>query len=163
MPIKRLLALAERLGADVPFFIFGGSAVARGIGEKLETAKNLPEANIMLVNPGFGVATANVYKKLRFPLTKKQKINRILKLLKAKAPLHEWGALMFNRLEEVVLAEHPEIGRIKQIFKSHGFRMRMSGSGSTVFGVVPDIKSAEKLLPELEEFGWKSWVVKTIA
>ena len=160
---KKLLSLAKKLGADVPFFVIGGSAVARGIGEKLTRVKNLAPAYVLLVNPGFGIATAKVYKKLRFPLTKKQKINRILKLLKHRAQFQEWAGLMFNRLEEAVLKDYPEIGRIKEVFKFHGYSSLMSGSGSTVFGLIGDKKAAEKLKPEFERLGCKSWMVKTIA
>jgi 4-diphosphocytidyl-2-C-methyl-D-erythritol kinase len=117
----------------------------------------------LLVNPGFGVATAGVYKKLRFPLTKKQKINRILRLLKGGKPPAKWGGFMFNRLEEAVLPENPDIKRIKEFLGERGCHSLMSGSGSTVFGVAPDAETGERLRLELKKFGWKSWLVKTIA
>jgi 4-diphosphocytidyl-2-C-methyl-D-erythritol kinase len=159
---EKLLAIAEQLGSDVPFFLFGGSSIARGKGEKLEKLRKIQNANILLVNPGFGVATKTVYKNLRFPLTKKQKINRILGLLKGSRPQAQWGKAMFNRLEEVVLPMYPEIGRIKDIFNSHGCSCLMSGSGSTVFGIVRDRKIGLKIKSLFDKSGYKSWLVKTI-
>jgi len=163
LPENRLLALAGTLGADVPFFVSGGTAVARGIGEKLINVRDLRPCLILLVNPGFGVATKQVYNNLRFPLTKKQKINKILRLLKGKKTPQEWGKSMFNRLEEAVLPEYPEIVRIKQVFKQHGCDSLMSGSGSSVFGIVRTKTIAESIRPDLKRSGWKSWLVRTIA
>jgi 4-diphosphocytidyl-2-C-methyl-D-erythritol kinase len=159
---EKLLEIAEKLGSDVPFFVFGGAALVRGKGEKLEKLKKIEAASLLLVNPGFGVATKTVYKSLRFPLTKKQKINRILELLKASKPPAQWGKEMFNRLEEAVLPVYPEIGRIKDIFKAHGCDCLMSGSGSTVFGIVPGRKIGLKIKAVFDNSGYKSWLVKTI-
>ena len=163
LPEKKLLDISKKLGADVPFFIRGGAAVARGIGERLESLENIEPARILLANPGFRIATKQVYNNLRFPLTKKQKINRILKLLRAWAPPQEWGKLMFNRLEEAVLTRHPEISRAKKILESCGFNSIMSGSGSTVFGVLSAGKTGKKAVSALKRHGWKCWLVKTIA
>jgi 4-diphosphocytidyl-2-C-methyl-D-erythritol kinase len=157
-----VLALAKKLGADVPFFIMGGTAVARGIGEKLKKLKSLKDTGFLLVNPGFGISTKEVYNSLRFPLTRKQKINRITKQLNASAPSKKWGGMMFNRLEEAVLPKHPEIGRIKAIFTSYGYYSLMSGSGSTVFGVIESKKHAGKLERQFKKYGWKCWFVKAI-
>lgn len=160
---EKLLEIAEKLGSDVPFFLFGGTAIARGKGEKLEKLTKIQNANILLVNPGFGVATKTVYKNLQFPLTKKQKINRILGLFKGSGPQAQWGNAMFNRLEDVVLPMYPDIRRIKDIFKSHGCSCLMSGSGSTVFGIMPDKKIGLKIKAVFDKSGYKSWLVKTIS
>ena len=100
--------------------------------------------------------------KLKRDLTKKQKINRILGLLKGSGPRAQWGKAMFNRLEEVVLPMYPEISRIKDIFESYGCSCLMSGSGSTVFGIVPDRKIGLKIKSVFNNSGYKSWLVKTI-
>jgi 4-diphosphocytidyl-2-C-methyl-D-erythritol kinase len=67
LPDRVILALAKKLGADVPFFIMGGAAVATGIGEKLTKIKSVDTAGFLLVNPGFPIATKQVYNSLRFP------------------------------------------------------------------------------------------------
>lgn len=159
---EKLLEIAEKLGSDVPFFIFGGILIARGKGEKLEKLNTIKAANILLVNPGFGIATKKVYKNLRFPLTKKQKINKILKLLKAPKTPPKWGKEMFNRLEEAVLPRYPAIGRIKDVFQAHGCSCLMSGSGSTVFGIISEKEIGLKIKKIFENSGYKSWLVKTI-
>jgi 4-diphosphocytidyl-2-C-methyl-D-erythritol kinase len=162
LPEARLNKLAAMVGADVPFFLCGGTAVARGIGERLEKLKRGKTAYILLVNPGFGVATKTVYENLSFPLTKKQKINRILELFKGGTSPRAWKKMMYNRLEEVVLPRYPEIESIKDIFRSQNCECLMSGSGSTVFGVVPGLKAGKRMKSLFERSGWKSWLVHTI-
>jgi len=159
---KKLLAIAAKLGADVPFFIKGGTALARGVGERLKALKGVKRARILLVNPGFGISTKSVYENLHFPLTKKQKINRILGLLKAPSSPEVWGKLMFNRLEEAVLGNYPELCRIKAVFEANGCPSLMSGSGATVFGLVSKKKTEEKIRLEFDRSGWKCWTVETV-
>lgn len=162
LPEAKLNKLARLVGADVPFFLSGGTAAARGVGERLTKLKSPKIGYILLVNPGFGVATKTVYENLRFPLTKKQKINRILKLFKGGASPRAWKKMLYNRLEEVVLPRYPEIESIKDIFRSQNCECLMSGSGSTVFGVVPGIKAGKRIRSLFERSGWKSWLVHTI-
>jgi 4-diphosphocytidyl-2-C-methyl-D-erythritol kinase len=161
LPEKELVCLAKELGADVPFFLYGGTAVARGIGEKIEMLEKVPPACFVLVNPGFGVATPWVYRNLHFPLTKKQKINRIKRLLQQKKPSELWGSRFFNRLEEVVFPAYPEIRQIKNILSESGCMSLMSGSGSTVFGLTSSKKTGDAIKARLKKYKWGVWVVQS--
>ncbi len=66
------MKLGAKLGADVPFFIFGSSAFATGIGDKLQTLPDLPQINMVLINPAFPLSTKTVYENLNLTLTKKK-------------------------------------------------------------------------------------------
>ncbi len=68
------MMLGAKLGADVPFFIFGNTALASGIGDKLKAVQNLPELNLVLINPQFPLSTKMVYENLNLRLTR-EKIN----------------------------------------------------------------------------------------
>jgi len=136
---KELMQLGSKLGADVPFFIFGNSAFASGIGDKLKVCKNLPEIQLVLINPQFPLSTKAVYSNLTLRLTS-EKINysipRLLTLGDVIRELH-------NDLEEVSLKMYPELGDLKQILLRHGaLGALMSGSGPTVFGIFSDEKAA---------------------
>ena len=74
----------------------------------------------------------------------------------------QWENKMFNRLEDAVLPGYPEIRQIKDVFEAHGYSCLMSGSGSTVFGIVPSHEIGLKIKSVFDNFGWKSWLVKTI-
>lgn len=163
LPYEQLVALGAKLGADVPFFLKGGAAVASGIGEVLEPLVPVPQATLILVNPGFPVATPGVYRGLHFPLTNVQKINKMKKLLQSGLPATEWGPCLFNRLEEVVLPQYPQIRRIKDELARLGAFSLMSGSGSTVFGIVKALDDGERIRSELKTVGWDSWLVTTVS
>lgn len=163
LPEGELNALAASIGADVPFFLKGGTCVARGIGERLEPLPASPDAWFVLVYPGFGVATPWVYKNLRFPLTNKHEITRMVQLLKQTPAAAEWKQYLFNRLEEVVLPEYDDLRSIKKIFEQAGCSCLMSGSGSTVFGVVASFEEGEILKRAVSRPGWGSWVVRSVS
>ncbi len=137
-----LSEMGLKLGADVPFFIFGKPALARGIGEKLEAVGSIKPYKILIIFPGFGVPTANVYKNLNLRLTNCEK-----KLKQSCFKNSDIDAALYacNDLETVTELLYPEISEVKQALLAHGAASaRMSGSGSSVFGLFADISQAEK-------------------
>jgi 4-diphosphocytidyl-2-C-methyl-D-erythritol kinase len=161
--IKKLVLLAGKLGADVPFFLFGGTAYASGIGEKLKIIKNAQRSWFVLVNPRISIATKGVYQNLSFPLTNRQKINRIKPLLSSRSMPKSWRHNIFNRLEEPVLPSYPEVLKVKNTLKNMGVISLMSGSGSTVFGVVDSKEEGKAVKSRLKKFPWDTWVVASVS
>ena len=162
MPEKDLVKLAAGIGADVPFFFKGGAASVKGIGDIVEPLGKVPTAWFILINPGFGVPTPLVYQNLRLPLTKRRKINRIKQLLVQGIPPAAWGRHLFNRLEEEVLPNYPEIRYIKGILEGMNLDCLMSGSGSTVFGLLPSYEKGREIKSKLTQHKWGVWVVKSV-
>ncbi|MFH1368422.1 MAG: 4-(cytidine 5'-diphospho)-2-C-methyl-D-erythritol kinase [Elusimicrobiota bacterium] len=160
---KELVRLAAGLGADVPFFLYGGLAEAKGIGDRIKTIKRSKTDWFLLVNPGFPVSTASVYKKLKFPLTNKQKIHKIKQLLAGGSSPEKWGKHIFNRLEEAVLPCHRAIREIKDTLELMGCRCLMSGSGSTVFAPMSSVTEGERIRQKLSKFSWDVWLVKSVS
>jgi 4-diphosphocytidyl-2-C-methyl-D-erythritol kinase len=155
--------IAVKLGADVPFFLTGGTALCEGIGETVTPLKSIGELNIVLVNPGFGIPTACVYKKIKFPLTNQAKINTVRGLIFNNSfNRKEFFENCFNRLEEFVLPDYPEILKIKKVLNELCCASLMSGSGTAVFGILDPSAKIEKLKPRLNKCGWKVWFVTTI-
>ncbi|MDR2834709.1 MAG: 4-(cytidine 5'-diphospho)-2-C-methyl-D-erythritol kinase, partial [Bacteroidales bacterium] len=155
--------IALKLGADVPFFLTGGTALCEGIGEIVTPLKSIGELSIVLVNPGFGVPTADVYKKIKFPLTNQVKIHKIRNLI-FNSSFNKKAAFKscFNRFEEFVFPNYPEILEIKKVLNESCCASLMSGSGATVFGILDSGAKTEKLKSELNRYGWKIWFVTTI-
>jgi 4-diphosphocytidyl-2-C-methyl-D-erythritol kinase len=160
MPLKRLTKVAARLGADVPFFLHKGTARATGIGDRIKRINGVEPSWYVLVYPGFGVPTAKVYKSLVLPLTRKKLINKIKHQLRYSSLLK--GGFIFNRLEDAVLPRYPEIRKVKTVLKSMGIHCMMSGSGSTVFGVVDSQRAGELVRAKLKDRPWSVWVVKSV-
>ncbi|NTW06758.1 MAG: 4-(cytidine 5'-diphospho)-2-C-methyl-D-erythritol kinase [Syntrophaceae bacterium] len=136
-----LMKLGAKLGADVPFFIFGDSAFAAGIGDQLTVWENPLKLNIVLINPFFPLSTKLVYESLNLRLTKGQ-INYSIPRLSA---LSDITREIHNDLETVSLKMHPELAELKQLLLRHGaLSAMMSGSGPTVFGIFTDENKAKK-------------------
>jgi 4-diphosphocytidyl-2-C-methyl-D-erythritol kinase len=136
-----LMKIGAKLGADIPFFIFGNSAFASGIGEKLEAWENQLKLNIVLINPSFSLPTKLVYESLNLRLTKERINYSIPRILELGDIIQE----MHNDLEIASLRMHPCLVDIKQLLLRHGaLRAMMSGSGPTVFGIFSEENTAKE-------------------
>lgn len=150
---RELMTLGLAIGADVPFFFLGGSAIATGIGEKLKKIE-LPALWYILIYPGFEVSTRWAYQ--NFVLTKKRFHFRFQKLFNTPENISK---ILLNDLEEVVSSEYPQIGLMKNILSSCGaLGVLMTGSGPTVFGLFPTNEEATKAYRKVKngttEKGW---------
>ncbi len=150
---EKLMEIGVSLGADVPFFIFGGAAWATGIGDVLETVTSMPDLWYVLVNPGVAVSTAWVYGNLM--LTSPVDAD---KLRWFPGTVEEFVRLLHNDLEQVTVRRYPIVGEIKQrLLQCGAVGSLMSGSGPTVFGVFNSEEAARKAAGQLvAESKW--WV-----
>lgn len=148
-----------KLGADVPFFIYGHPAWATGIGDVLQRVEGLPPIWYVLVNPGIAVSTAWAYGNLR--LTSRQDDHKIPRF---SSTVDSVTAVLHNDLEEVTVGHHLEIGEVKKRLIGLGASgSLMSGSGSTVFGVFAGKAEAEAAAARLQqESGWRVFVVHAV-
>ncbi len=139
----RLMKLGAKLGADVPFFIFGNAALAYGIGDKLKTWQNILKLNLVLINPAFPLSTKMVYENLNLRLTR-EKINYSIPPI---FTLSDIISELHNDLEKISFKMYPELTDLKQLLLKHGAQgALMSGSGPTLFGIFNDENSAKKAL-----------------
>ncbi len=153
--IKELMSMGLTIGADVPFFLYGKPAVARGVGEKLEPCTGLCPFPVLLVCPRISVSTRDIYKKLNLGLTKCEiKINNFHFGARNFDVLHH----LCNDLETVSVLKYPVIHKAKQALLSNGARgVLMSGSGPAVFGLFSDADTADSARQSLA--GNKNWRV----
>jgi 4-diphosphocytidyl-2-C-methyl-D-erythritol kinase len=155
---KELEFIAAKLGADVPFFLTGGTCLCEGIGQILTPLRSISNLDFILVNPGFGVSTIDAYKKINLPLTNPVEINKIKDIIsKGLFDNKESFKNCFNRFEEVVFSEFITIAEIKNLLNKLGAVSLMSGSGSTVFGILNTDTSKEQIILELKKHSWNFW------
>ncbi len=153
-----LLEIGRKLGADVPFFIYGPRAWALGVGDRLQEADPLPPLWFVLVNPGFPVSTKMVYEKLNLGLTK-EKINYSIPRFRIGSPSGPAEGLK-NDLEAVTLHLYPLLQQIKKLLLSCGaLGALMSGSGPTVFGIFATEKRAQEAKERLARGGADDWMI----
>jgi 4-diphosphocytidyl-2-C-methyl-D-erythritol kinase len=151
-----LAPMALALGADVPFFLLGGSAVGEGIGERLTPVATRLDYGMVLVSPSFPVSTAAVFRAFSRTLTGGSREGKVWSLIHGEPALEE---LLHNDLQAVSERFHPKIGEICRVLEQSGIRKAlMSGSGPTVFGPAPEHELAEimKNLPA----EWKCLAVR---
>ncbi|MBR4345161.1 MAG: 4-(cytidine 5'-diphospho)-2-C-methyl-D-erythritol kinase [Lachnospiraceae bacterium] len=156
LSMDELMKLGVKLGADVPFCLLGGTALAEGIGELLTPLPSPPKAKILIVKPSISVSTADVYNALNLgPDSVHPDINACISAIKDNS-LYKLCSRLGNILEDVTFKQHPEISEIKEQMLSLGAAgALMSGSGPTVFGLFSDeekAESAHKYFSSLPEY-----------
>jgi 4-diphosphocytidyl-2-C-methyl-D-erythritol kinase len=151
-----LIGIGKELGADVPFFIFGKTAWAFGIGDLLVEAKDVPPLWFVLVNPGFSVSTKAVYESLNLRLTK-DSINYSIPTFRIGLDFIEG---LRNDLEEVTLNLHPALNQFKKdMVNSGALGALMSGSGPTVFGIFRSEEEASRAKEGMTAKAMGKWSV----
>lgn len=157
---EKLREIGKEIGADVPFFIFQKTAIATGIGEKLEGIE-FPKFWFVLVNPGFAISSAWAYNNLNLRLTKRTRNTSIDELIKPPPHLNE---LLCNDLEIAVRGRYPVIQEMKDALLLNGAKAAlMSGSGPTVFGVFSNKEKAQNVFKILRSrYNWRVFLVRSI-
>lgn len=160
---EQLHQLASTLGADVPFFLYGGLCLGQGKGELLQPLPELPPAWVLLVVPNFPVSTALVYQEFDCQpgfLTSTHKESKIRKFLELK------NFLIFkhlrNDLEPVAFKIYPQLAEIKREMAAAGAELTLlSGSGSAVFGWFQELSLAQQAAGRLAR-DYQVWLVETV-
>ena len=159
---KDLEIFAATIGADVPFFLTGGTAKISGIGNIVDKIPCKNNYFFVLVKPNFGVSTVHAYSKIKFPLTNPRKINKITEVFKNSFfSKEDFRDLVFNRFEEFVFDEYPEILKIKNVLQNLGCVSLMSGSGATVFGLMSNQEELNYVFDKLKQYNWNIWAASS--
>ena len=141
-----ILALAElgaQVGSDVPFCTLCGTAMVEGRGERLRKLPNMPECVFVVCKPDFSCSTAELYKKLDEAAIAKHPDNQAMESALLAGDLGKVAENIWNVFDPVVTADHLELNYIKSIFNSYGsVAQQMTGSGSAVFGIMPNFEYA---------------------
>jgi 4-diphosphocytidyl-2-C-methyl-D-erythritol kinase len=163
-----LSEIAAGLGSDVPFFLQSGPALATGRGENvisLEPFRALTGVHIFLIHPGFGVSTPWAYKNLaRFPADLNGERARAQRLVDSLAvSLAKARGDFYNSLEAPVLEKFPLLAIFREFMRENGAAMAMmSGSGSTIFGLIEGAAAAERLPEKFRAKFGHSWWMKAV-
>ena len=161
-----LRQIGRRVGADVPFFVSGGTAVATGIGTEIEEVRDSPKQHLIIVTPNASISTATAYAALNAPsLTTSNSVSILASSFteafsgdSSQWPLH-------NDFEGVIFEIEPEIRRAKSALLDAGASAALlAGSGSSVFGTFPDEAARNQALRNVRcEAGWRVFACHTLS
>lgn len=162
LSLDQLAEIGAQIGSDVSFCVYGGTAVARGRGEKITHISSPPQCWIILAKPDIGVSTADVYKRLRVQDVTHPDISAMVNAIEEQ----DYEAIcnqMGNVLESVTFEIHPEVKHIKEQMKNFGAdATMMSGSGPTVFGLVRHDSRLNRVVNGLKGFCPNVYAVRII-
>lgn len=153
MSDEQLAAIGVRLGADVPIFVHGRTALAEGIGDQLEFTDLQPDMHIVTVYPGFESSTAEAYRFCQPYQDESLDVRRVL----TEYPAEEWSTFLVNDLEPPVIEIHPFTGLLKdQMYEMGALYASMSGSGSSVYGLFNHEFAAVEAFEYLKQEGYQA-------
>lgn len=151
---NKLMELGLKIGADVPFCIMRGTALAEGIGEKLTALPPMPKCPVLIAKPAISVSTKTVYEGLKlYDGMEHPDIDGVMESIQQK-DLKGVASHMANILETVTIPMYPVIKDIKKLMMDNGaLNAMMSGSGPTVFGLFPNEKEIRRAYDALKQSG----------
>lgn len=156
---EELHALAASLGADVPFFLAGGTALGAGKGEILESLPPFPPVSVVIVKPAFPIATAFAYGKVKSYSTGTKSRALADALRRAQSP--PLPDCLTNDFEKFLFPFYPELADIKETFLRRGAAAaQLSGSGSAMFALAETGKDAIEIAEAVKPFG-RVWITRT--
>lgn len=163
IPQDELCRLGSELGSDVPFCVTGGTAVARGRGEKLELIVNPPQCWVVLAKPPINVSTADVYGRFRAAGLREHPSTSAMRSAIERGSFADVCAGLGNVLESVTLELYPEVRQMKKTMQRLGADgVLMSGSGPTVFGLVAKEAKVARIYNGLRGFCKEVYVVRML-
>ncbi|MDY5884396.1 4-(cytidine 5'-diphospho)-2-C-methyl-D-erythritol kinase [Roseburia sp. 831b] len=159
---KELMERGVKIGADVPYCLMRGTALAEGIGEDLSALPPMVKCPVLIAKPSVNVSTKFVYENLKLDdTTVHPDIDALVADIKAQ-DLKKIAADMGNVLETVTIPNYPVIADIKQHMLEHGaINAMMSGSGPTVFGLFEKEETAQEAFTAMKQSGLAKQVYLT--
>ncbi len=161
-----LLEIGKKLGSDVPFFFFGGTALGTGRGTEILPLDDLTENHLLIITPNVNVSTAEAFARLSAPHLTNKSSKSILQICCDEAKtLDLRHSLLINDFETSVFKIEPEIERVKEkLLELKAKHTLLSGSGASVFAIFESRSQLQSAFDELKtEQTWRKFTVRTIS
>ncbi|KAB3532486.1 4-(cytidine 5'-diphospho)-2-C-methyl-D-erythritol kinase [Alkaliphilus serpentinus] len=162
LSLKERMDLGIKIGADVPFCIMGGAALAEGIGERLTPINSLKNVWFLVSKPSISVSTADVYSQLELTKIMERPDNKLLLTAMEKEDIVTISKNMKNVLETVTETKYNDIKNIKRkMIEYNALGSMMSGSGPTVFGIFKNHKRGKAAYNNLSKLYKQTFLVQS--
>jgi 4-diphosphocytidyl-2-C-methyl-D-erythritol kinase len=159
-----LRRLGSKLGADVPFFVEGGTALGTGRGDEIQPLPDVPALAVLVVMPPFGVPTADAYRWVDDAAAGGAPTPRIGTWPTETAQWPQWAGRCRNDFEPVIAFRHPEVGEAIARLRAAGAALAaLSGSGAALFGVFArEVEARAAAAIAWKRAGWKTFLTRTV-
>lgn len=162
LSLEELAQLGTKIGSDVAFCVYGGTALATGRGELIQKLPSPPNSWVILAKPTLGVSTADIYGKMKLDKIIHPKTNQMIEAIENKDFVQMCDSIG-NVLEDVTLKLYPEVAVLKEQMQKFGAdAVLMSGSGPTVFGLVQQESRVQRVYNGLRGFCDEVYAVRLI-
>ncbi|WP_144513559.1 4-(cytidine 5'-diphospho)-2-C-methyl-D-erythritol kinase [Bacillus sp. FJAT-22090] len=162
LTLDELAQIGTKIGSDVAFCVYGGTALATGRGEKILELPSPPNCWVILAKPTLGVSTADIYGNLKISQISHPDTKQMIQAIQEK-DFDLMCASVGNVLEEVTLNLYPEVAGLKEQMQKFGAdAVLMSGSGPTVFGLVNQESRVQRVYNGLRGFCDEVYAVRLI-
>ena len=160
---EELADVGAQVGSDVPALVMGGPVIMEGRGEKVEDLRlKTKDLNLILVNPGVHSSTKEVYAACEARSLDGEDLTAKMVAALKSGDLERIAAALMNDLQTPAVKRHPEIADALVSLRTAGVvGAMMSGSGSSVFGLVENESAAKRISRELNDKGLQAWPVQT--
>jgi 4-diphosphocytidyl-2-C-methyl-D-erythritol kinase len=143
--LKDLETVASKIGSDVPFFLYGGTAYGKGRGEILDQIQMFTDYQVLLVVPDIHISTHWAYKNLNLTLTRKNHDYKFKGFTFQNLDLSNFRSEFYNDFEKLVLKHHPQLASVKsELYDLGAEYVSLSGSGSALYGLYVSPSTAMK-------------------
>ncbi len=166
LPQYELHSVAEELGSDVPFFLYGGTAMGTGRGTLIEPIDDISADHMLIVTPAIAVSTREAFADLNAATLTTDVRNHILPVCRTEAQtLDPLRTALKNDFERTVFAAHPEIAWAKtSLLELGAVNAALSGSGASVFAVFDNTETRQTALKALDDRStWRKFAVATVS
>lgn len=163
---EKLVEIGTKLGSDVPFFFYGGTAFGIGRGTEIVSMEDFDEKFLLIVTPNIEVSTAEAFARINAPYLTNETSKSILKICQNEADrFKSRQKTLSNDFEKSVFEFQPEIGRVKEKLLNLGAQQAvLSGSGASVFAIFDKEETRQATLKALEEeTNWRKFAVATVS
>lgn len=162
LSLKELAEIGSEIGSDIPFCVYGGTALATGRGEIITKLPTPPQCWVVLAKPQISVSTAEIYRNLQLNKIDHPNTKQVITALQNN-DYRKLCRSLENVLETVTFNKYPEVAQLKEKIASFGAdAVLMSGSGPTVFGLVQYESRLQRIYNGLRGFTDEVYVVRLL-
>ncbi len=161
-----LQEIAADLGSDVPFFLYGGTALGTGRGEVIEPGQDIVADDIIIVTPMVSIPTSEAFAAIGAGDLTNTASNHILRVCRSEAEILDPGqSTLTNDFEASVFSSYPEVKRVKErLLELGAVNAAMSGSGASVFAIFDKTETRQTAEKALDiESTWRKFAVSTVS